>query len=330
MIERFLNKRYSTRSLSDDEFESIVKDLALELSSVSFYLEYDDNKLRKDWEKLTQFDTDLNTINSTSRIGMKLCDHFFQNFYEIQDKNGKSFSLLWNDVDLLEKILRWNRKSHSTPYLSELKRGVYFCGGLSKATMYRPQMAKMITKNSKRVLDPCAGWGGRMLGSVANGAEYVAFEPNTKTYNNLINLINFLGISDKATIINDSALSMKKYNLREFDTCLTSPPYYNLEIYCDETSQSITGFNTYEDWDKHFLSPLITLCAGHLNENGISCWNVAKVGKNDMWDSVDRAHEKLGFSRSKEFNVVSSKRQAIQNQTKNKKSFDTTVSYAKL
>ena len=40
--------------------------------------------------------------------------------------------------------MRWNRKSHSTPYLSEIKRGIYFNFGLPKSTMYRPQMAKMI------------------------------------------------------------------------------------------------------------------------------------------------------------------------------------------
>lgn len=327
MIEKFLNQRNSTRNLSDDEFNDILSILTSELKDVDFTSSFSSDSLLLDWKRLIEFQSNNNFINSTSRLGMKLCEHFFPNFYDIEDAKGNSFRKLWKNEELLQKVLRWNRKSHSTPYLSELKRGIYFCGGLPKSTMYRPQMAKMITAGHDVVLDPCAGWGGRMLGTVSNGAHYIAFEPNTETYSNLKNLAKFLEIESQVTLICDSALEMKSYNLPEVTCVLTSPPYFNLEVYTHEESQSINDCLTYSDWENKFLFPLIQLCIGKLSLNGVSCWNVAKVGKYDMWQSVRSAHAQLNYHESKEFAVQSSARQVNQSANKSKKSKDLTIQF---
>lgn len=326
MIEDYLNVRYSLRNISDQDFEIILPQLASELAQVSFIPSHDDKVLKNDWKNLCNWQSSTNTINSTSRIGLKLCEHFFPNFYDIEMK-GKTYKEFWNKQNL-EKILRWNRKSHSTPYLSEIKRGVYFCLGLTKNTMYRPQMAKLIcdTYKPNLVLDPCAGWGGRMLGAVASGAHYYAFEPNTTTYDNLIKLAKFLKIENKVTLICDDALQMGKYSIPKVDLVLTSPPYYTLEVYCKEETQSVNNYQTYEDWSKFFLKELIRICSYQLLDNGHSCWNVGRTGCWTMFDDVRSYHNEFGYSPINEFDVVSSKRQAI-NKTGNEKSQDTTVIY---
>lgn len=326
MIEDYLNVRYSLRNISDQDFEIILPQLASELEQVSFIPNHDDKVLKNDWKNLCNWQSSANTINSTSRIGLKLCEHFFPNFYDIEMK-GKTYKEFWNKQNL-EKILRWNRKSHSTPYLSEIKRGVYFCLGLTKNTMYRPQMAKLIcdTYKPNLVLDPCAGWGGRMLGAVASGAHYYAFEPNTTTYDNLIKLAKFLKIENKVTLICDDALQMGKYSIPKVDLVLTSPPYYTLEVYCKEETQSVNNYQTYEDWSKFFLKELIRICSYQLLDNGHSCWNVGRTGCWTMFDDVRSFHNEFGYSPINEFDVVSSKRQAI-NKTGNEKSQDTTVIY---
>lgn len=325
MIELYLGKKNSTRNLSDDEFELLLPKLSNELELVSFYTTYSEKELKDDWVKLQQWNANVLSISSTQRIGLKLCEHFFPNFYDIQSKNGNSFKSLWK-ADNLQKVLKWNRKSHSTPYLSELKRGIYFNFNLPKSTMYRPQMAKMITANlsATRVLDPCAGWGGRMLGVVSAGADYLAFEPNTKTYDGLLKLAKYLNITDKVTIINDSALEMNKYNIGEFDLVLTSPPYFNLEVYSDEKTQSINEHHTYSDWFSNFLEPLIKLSTSHLKKFGWSCWNVHNIGNMKMIDDVRNIH--IDYKTQKNFCVTSSKRQTNQTTKKNKNS-DVTICY---
>ena len=327
MIQTFLNIKNSVRNLSDVEFENILSTLASELEDVSFYYSYSDSDLLKDWNALIKWNARVDTMASTQRVGMKLCEHFFPNFFDIENKDGNSFKSLWK-ADKLEKVLRWNRKSHSTPYLSELRRGIYFNYKLAKSTMYRPQMAKMVVTNlgAKRVLDPCAGWGGRMLGSVAAGAEYVAFEPNSETYEGLLKLIKLLGIEDKVRIIKDSALEMDKYDIGEFDLILTSPPYFDLEVYSHEDTQSIKGCDTYSMWVNNFLKPLIELSISHMKQNGWSCWNVHNVGKMKMIDDVKVIHE--GYNNQKVFSVTSSKRQTNQTVSKNKNA-DVTICYSK-
>jgi 16S rRNA G966 N2-methylase RsmD len=325
-----LNVRHSTRNMSDVDFENALPQLAAEIEQVSFYHNYTDDQLRKDWKELCKYKSTEDYINSTSRLGMKLCEHFNPNFYHIESSTGTSFKSLWTASNL-EKILRWNRKSHSTPYLSELKRGIYFCCGLTKNTMYRPQMMKLACMKYKPdiVLDPCAGWGGRMLGAVSYGAHYIAFEPNTETYNNLQTIVNYLGIQQWVTLICDDALNMKKYHLPKVDMVLTSPPYFDLEVYTHEATQSITKTSTYQDWADNFLREIIKLGLEHLNTNGVSCWNVGKVRNRDMNEDVLKYHNEFGYDSIDILEVRSSKRQSNQNTAKNDKSTDTTIVYKK-
>jgi len=277
--------------------------------------------------RLLYWTPNTDNMSSTQRLGIRLCEHFFPNFYDIENKKGDSLKKLWKS-DKLEKVLRWNRKSHSTPYMSEIKRGIYFNYGLPKSTMFRPQLAKMIVTNfrSKRVFDPCAGWGGRMLGSVSAGAEYVAFEPNTETYNGLLKLATFLGIDSKVRIIKDSALEMNNYDIGLFDIVLTSPPYYDLEIYSHELTQSINNCDNYNNWVESFLIPLVKLSQSILKEDGWSCWNTHNIGKMKMIDDIKNLHEQ--YPRQKIFSVNSSKRQTNQ-LGNNKKNKDITICYSK-
>jgi len=330
-IKDFINIRHSTKKLSDNEFEQILPELASQLENVNYVTEYTAEKLKIDWKNLCNWTSTDDYINSTSRVGMKLCEQYFHNFYDIENNKGKSFSNLWNKKNL-EKILRWNRKSHSTPYLSELKRGIYFCCGMTKSTMFRPQMAKLlcIKYQPKIVLDPCAGWGGRMLGVVASGAEYIAFEPNTKTYNNLVKLSEFLDIKDRVRLICDDALKMDDYFLPKIDMILTSPPYFDLEVYTNESTQSIKNISNYDIWNNYFLEPLIHKCLSYLNDGGHSCWNVGKVAGRNMFDDVLIAHTKMHYIKLSSCSVISSKRPALQNDRGNAKNSDITEIYKKL
>jgi 16S rRNA G966 N2-methylase RsmD len=329
-IKDFLNVRNSTRNLSDVEFERILPELATQLQNVEYITQYTNQQLKTDWNNLCKWKTNEDYINSTSRIGMKLCENFFPNFYDIENNKGKSFTNLWTKNNL-EKILRWNRKSHSTPYLSELRRGIYFCCGMTKSTMFRPQMAKLLCMKyqPKIVFDPCAGWGGRMLGVVASGAEYIAFEPNTKTYENLAKLSVFLGIENRVRLICDDAMKMEEYSLPNVDMVLTSPPYFDLEVYTHEDTQSIKNTSNYDNWNTVFLEPLIHKSLLLLNDGGVSCWNVGKVAGRNMFDDVLVAHTKMNYNKWESCAVVSSKRPALQNDIGNAKSSDITEIYRK-
>lgn len=313
MISQFLNVKNSTRKLTDLEFESVIETLAEELSDVDFRFDYTEKQLRDDWYKLLTYDTTNKNTASRERTGMKLCEHFFPNFYRIKNSKGECFENFWNKENLA-KILRWNRKYHSTPYMSELKRGIYFCCGPTKNTMYRPHLSKIINTHLdvKSVLDPCAGWGGRMLGTIASGNRYIGFEPNVETYENLNKLVDFLYIHDKVLLYNDVAENMNRYDFENVDMVLTSPPYFNLEIYSEDKRQSENKYQTYDEWRTEWLTDVIQKSIMRLNRNGYSCWNVHNVGKMKMIEDVQKIHNLFNFKLTDEFSLLSSKRRSKQ------------------
>lgn len=329
-LDDFLNKRNSLRNVSDSQFEDVCNDLAQQLVHHDYNHKYENRVLLKDWKDLCKFENPSNTINSSVRCGMKISEHFMNNFWSIKNAKGKSFENQWT-YENLKKVLVWNRKSHSTPYISEIRRGIYFCTGMTKSTMYRPGLAKTIVKkyNAAVVLDPCCGWGGRMMGSVAAGANYIGFEPNTVTYGNLIKMADHLGISNFVTIYNDVAENMNKYDFPKANLILTSPPYYNLEIYSDEQTQSVKNNQTYPQWLDQFLSPVINNCIERGTDNVISAWNVANFGKFKMIEDVEKIHNMSNFHKFETFSLNSSKRPSNQNLAKNAKSSDLTVCYCK-
>jgi hypothetical protein len=319
MIEKYLGVKNSTRGLSDKEFEEILPILVDELRHISYINNFEENQLRKDWQNLlSAYPTSKslpnrqNTISPHRREGLKLVEHFFPNFYDIEDWKGRSFAQFWQDEEVLQKVLRTNRQMHSTPYLSELKRTLYFVTGLPKSTMYRPMLTKVICSafGVQDLLDPCAGWGGRMIGAVSAGSNYVGFEPNAETYGNLVKLAEFLDITDRVQLFCDVAENIPKYSHNFFDCVLTSPPYFNLEIYNAEM-RKIAQNETYDAWLKRFLQPVAQNCANLLSDAGISCWNVADVQtdrKYPLISDIFTIHRNLDFNFAGEFAIRSSKR----------------------
>ncbi len=331
MIEKFLNKRYSLRVLTDQEFEDVLPILSEELEKEDFKPNYNNDLLIKNWDALKHFNTCNNYISAQERAGMKILEHFMKNVWDVQNYKGKSFSNSWTKENIM-KSLRFNRKAHSTPYLSEIRRGIYFVSGLVKTTMYRPTVTKLIVDKYKvqTLLDPCCGWGGRMIGTSCDFfKKYIGFEPNVETYNNLIEMKKFLELDNAELYCEPAETGLNKIN-EKVDAILTSPPYFNLEIYSKESTQSIS-YKTYDEWIKNFLQPVIEKGISLLTNEGISCWNVANFitdKKYNLIDDVLAIHENLGFSKIEEISVLSSKK-PTGNKLGKEKNKDTTMIFRK-
>lgn len=144
-------------------------------------------------------------------------------------------------------------------------------------TIYMTYGKEFVGDSRLKVLDPCAGWGGRMIGcaSIPN-TTYVACEPSTKTYEGLNKLGEWLKTLQPT-------FEFKVYHTpyeewtdfdEKFDIALTSPPYYNTEHYSDEPTNSLNKFNTYESWVEGFYSALIMNTAKRLTDNAVFILNV--------------------------------------------------------
>jgi hypothetical protein len=109
------------------------------------------------------------------------------------------------------------------------------------------------------VLDPCAGWGGRMIGVSVVANFYEAFEPATKTFEGLKSLFDFIKILSPEFNCELHKLPFEeaKLELERYDFALTSPPYYDTEKYSEEETNSLNRYKNFDAWQDGFFLPLI-------------------------------------------------------------------------
>lgn len=269
-----------------------------ELMAIDYRYNYSDSELWDDWQRSCH--TSTYKTGAQFKPGMKLCQHYCPNFWDIKSNNGRSFSDAWKDPLIMDRVRQWGLDGMSQLWLSWIRRAVYMAAGLPNSSFYRPHFSKQIismtNKHEGTLFDPCAGWGGRMLGTVASNWNYIACEPNKETYNNLQQMIKFINPQSIVDIAPVPAENFPIENLNKVDVVLTSPPYFNLEVYSGDTEQSYNQHTQYDDWRDRWLVPLIHRCLNRLTDDGISAWNVMNVGKLDLSGDVIKTHEQSGWT----------------------------------
>jgi hypothetical protein len=131
-----------------------------------------------------------------------------------------------------------------------------------------------------RVFDPCAGWGDRMLACIAAEIPYVGVDPNgdlRKGYSSMIDIFDLL--PEDYTLISKpfedfirkptyTDVFGEEVRVGKFPLIFTSPPFFNMEGYADDDTQSIIKFPTYDKWKTGFLFPMIEGCVNLLEKEG--------------------------------------------------------------
>jgi hypothetical protein len=259
---------------------------------------YTDTDLAKDFLSLSQAVPRL-PVGARQRHGMKILEHYQPHFWETEGTNGRSIAKLWNDEALKKRVIDNDRtfKRVGKIYVSEIRRNLAFFGNAPLPTMYRPLLTKAIVGkyNAKTVLDPCVGWGGRLLGCLASDVSFTGIEPYTKTYSGLKTIADLFGKDKHVVLYNDGAETVLPRLTDTFDMVLTSPPYFDLEVYSDEETQSIKKFPSWDKWLEGFLDPVIRECLRCLKAGGISAWSVKNIGARKLETEVKAIHKKYGF-----------------------------------
>jgi hypothetical protein len=132
-----------------------------------------------------------------------------------------------------------------------------------------------MNKDSK-ILDPCAGWGGRMIGASVICNNYECFEPSTETARGLIQLFNFIKSINKDfnAVVNCIPFEESELMQDSYDFAFTSPPYYDTEQYCNEETNSYIKFKTFEEWTNGFYLPMIDKTMKALKNNSTFVINI--------------------------------------------------------
>lgn len=183
-------------------------------------------------------------------------------------------------IDGLARAIIWKMETRKTPNLlySALEIGV---SGRCFPSDFSPYIARKLAvlfklNSQSNVLDPCAGWGGRMIGLSTVVNNYHCYEPSTKTFRGLLKLKKFLQSFRDDFKPKIFYLPFEDAKLKDnyYDFALTSPPYFDTERYSDEETDSCNRYKTFDDWTKYFYLPLIEKTMISLKENGYFILNI--------------------------------------------------------
>ena len=263
--------------------------------------------INKEYKSLMKDTVDIDKISAqkTSKSNA-IIRKYMPHIHEVEDYNGNNILKLWTEEKLKKAFKSLDKPNRTVnSQLSEIKRAIKF----NPVTIYSPIMTKSIVKelDCKTVFDPCIGWGGRMIGTTCLGDDYhyTGCEPFTKTFLGLRDMVKDIGLEKQVDIYHSPVEDMLgALNEKRFDMCLTSPPYYDLEVYSHEDSQSIKQYPSYDEWLNEFIKPIIDFVCSHVTK--YSCWSVKNIKtdkKYNLLDDVIQIHLDNGWSLDRQFSI---------------------------
>ena len=257
--------------------------------------------ITKEYAKLKKYDA---TVIRNCFVGNPILYHFqMVNLVNVKTKNG-SFSetmsdetrrtKIWGDAN---KYANGSRPNNPALRLFEMWRRMN-----GAVVFFKPNVAMYVYKKFKatKVLDVCAGWGGRLLAASALGIEYTGIDTNTDLRGAYEGLLTLTG---SGRMIWEDALTVD-FETIDYDCVLTSPPYINLEVY-----PHMKTWDNKKQFYTEFLIPLINKCRVHIKAGGKVCFNISP----QMYAELLKA----GYEPCKE--MIEMKQQKVQGKEKGDK-----------
>lgn len=213
-------------------------------------------------------------ISGGGRVGQIVCKGIFDYRYEANKAGTSSLKSAWFDAEKIRKAVEFQRKVGDPVYPSNVFRALK---ALSTApSNFRPAVAKKLVEEfcppGGVVLDPCAGYGGRAVGTLAAGRRYIGVDPHPKAGEAYKRLQEVLG--KELTFYNEPFEDVSLPEIKA-DLVLTSPPYFSVERYSNDPKQSWVRYPTLALWEERFLHVLLAKVFNALKEGGWALINIA-------------------------------------------------------
>jgi hypothetical protein len=239
-------------------------------------------ELRRDLDNLNRFDA---TANANNFAGNPFLYHYqFKNLLKCRRQDGKTIYDIHSDPQAWTKLIADTKVRNRGGRTAAGNVFECFRINLGSIVMFKATTAKYLYKKyrAKSVLDPTAGWGGRMLGAWSLGIDYTGIDTNVEMKPAYADMMAFLKAEtgfDNALfeVDNGSKLNMiwrscldVDFSELDYDFVLTSPPYVNLELY-----EHMTPWQRDEDFYTNFFIPLHTKCVTHIRPGGHVAFNIS-------------------------------------------------------
>lgn len=179
---------------------------------------------------------------------------------------------------------------------------LYSCLALRKyvATQFKPSIAKAIYDyfDAENVVDLCAGWGDRLAGFYAGKTTktYFGVDANQNLQEGYSQQIKHYSelFPDKQAQIIYGATEDENIVLPKCDFIFTSPPYFGIEKYSKDETQSYLRYRKIDEWLENFLFVLIEKSKNALTDGGHLVLNISDVYLNHQITEI--CHPMMDFS----------------------------------
>ena len=264
-------------------------------------VKWNDLYIDKKWFARSEYDWDRSdNLIKRLNVGNKSSNYFQQtNRWSVDGTISPGPIRTWNNEKFMYTLLG----SLFTLKVPKVDKGTLrTCIGLRKyiCSQFKPNVAKGIYDRykCKNVLDFSAGWGDRLAGFYASdyGELYVGVDPrkeNHPIYKKQEEFYKkhstFFETEKKCNFICEPAedVDLSKYE-GMMDIVFTSPPYFNVERYSHDDTQSWVRYKNIDLWNENFLQKAVknvwkTLRKGGLLMVNISDVNASSGGKKKHW-----------------------------------------------
>jgi hypothetical protein len=130
-----------------------------------------------------------------------------------------------------------------------------------------------------RVLDFSSGYGGRMMGAMTSRMRYhyTGIDPNTRTFAGLNALGELLMEQNQGMGYEMHNVPSEEFVPEEgaYDAAFSSPPYFNLETYCNEPTQCMNRYPALDSWFEGYVAPTLKMIHRALSKDGVYAVNIA-------------------------------------------------------
>jgi len=237
-------------------------------------------------------------------IGIDLANSFHPNMIKAGYNNMMSpYQAFYDDIkfkDCIKRLLDLN----NVPNNAGMRKILRTRNGVRGVSNFKPVIARFLYQKyvpvNGRVLDPCAGYSGRLVGCIGANKNiyYEGIDQDEKSaIGNMECASFFSGQTDQLT--NERIFNftfsfhlgcaenvMKFLSSDSYDLIFTSPPYFGVEHYSDSLDQSDNKNKTYDDWLNNFLFAIIKESDRLVKKDGKIIINIKNTKKYQIADDL--------------------------------------------
>lgn len=300
----FVNERH-WRNMSESELQDFAQLIFDYYRQEGFpYYPTDKETRDKDYNKLLKYDRSSlieDGVVKQTMHGLGLAWSFFPDAWNVKCGGRMTPYEAFMDDEIFMKIIQKRLKMGTYISDSGIRKMLKIYSGVQSVSNFRPTAAAALYDEFAKdgvVWDMSGGWGGRMLGAKISGVKYyITTDPSAYSYVGLGSMALYLRFVNSFVCHLGSEVYRPDKNSLDF--CFTSPPYFDLEKYTDQETQSYKKFPNRELWLNGFLRQTFENCRYGLKDGKYMAINIADIKGNELEADCVRIAEEVGFKLKK-------------------------------